>query len=168
MEQLTLFEESKIAFPMTHDDVLKLHEQFIYEGEKDKDAFVSKDIKNGYSYYFYGVKVMEHTISPSGKVKFSIRQEFGNEDGEQSNKDTGKFVAIPYDADILYYMELLKKAKRTIFRNTITDTFACCNDFERCSDAGKCLRTEDRFYNGCMYRKNLEAGRIFYGKNKNV
>lgn len=168
MEQLTFFEENKIAFPMTHDDVLKLHEQYIYEGEKDKDAFEWKEIKNGYSYYFYGTKVMEHTISPSGKVKFSIKQDLGNESGEQSDKDKGKFVAIPTDADILYYMELLKKAKREIFRNTITETFACCNDFERCSDARKCLKTDDRFYNGCMYRKNLEAGRIFYGKNKNV
>ena len=138
---------------MTHEDVLKLHEQYIYEGEKDKDAFEWKEIKNGYSYYFYGTKVMEHSVSPSGKVKFCIKQEFGSEDGDQSDKDKGKFVAIPSDADILYYMELLKKAKRVIFRNTITETFACCNDYERCSDARKCLKSEDRMYNGCLYRK---------------
>ena len=47
MEQLTFFEENKIAFPMTHDDVLKLHKQYIYEGETDKDAFEWKEIKNG-------------------------------------------------------------------------------------------------------------------------
>lgn len=165
MEQMSFFDEKKVAFPMTHEDVLQLHKQYIDEGEKDKDAFECKDIKCGHSYYFYGVKVMEHTVSPSGKVKFSIKQKYGDEDGEE---DKGKFVAVPQDADILYYMELLKKAKHIIFRNTITETFACCNDYERCSDAGKCLKTEDRFYNGCLYRKNLEAGRIFYGKNKNV
>ena len=26
----------------------------------------------------------------------------------------------------------------------------------------------EKGYNGCMYRTNLEAGRIFYGKNKNA
>ncbi len=165
MEQMSFFDSEKIEFPMTHEDVLKLHEQYIYEGEKDKDAFECKDIKNGHSYYFYGIKVMEHTVSPSGKVKFSIKQKFGDEDGAEDNS---KFIAIPFDADILYYMELLKKAKRTIFRNTITETFACCNDYERCSDARKCLKTEDRMYNGCLYRTNLEAGRIFYGKNKTI
>ncbi len=165
MEQMSFFDEKKIPFPLTHEDVLKLHKQYIDEGEKDKDAFTWNAIQNGYSYYFYGTKVMEHTVSPSGKVKFSIKQKFGDEDGEG---DKGKFIAIPSDADILYYMELLKKAKRIIFRNTITETFACCNDYERCSDAGKCLKTEDRFYNGCLYRKNLEAGRIFYGKNKTI
>ncbi len=167
MEQMSFFDSEKVAFPMTHEDVLKLHEQYIYEGEKDKDAFTFKDIKNGlgYSYYFYGIKVMEHTVSLSGKVKFSIKQKYGDEDGEG---DKGKFIAVPQDADILYYMELLKKAKRIIFRNTITETFACCNDYERCSDARKCLKTEDRMYNGCLYRTNLEAGRIFYGKNKAI
>lgn len=48
------------------------------------------------------------------------------------------------------------------------DTFGCCNDHVRCSDAGYCLHLKDREYWGCYYRKNLEAGRIFYGKNKNI
>ena len=166
MEQLTFFEENKIAFPMTHDDVLKLHEQYIYEGEKDKDAFEWKEIKDGYSYSFYGVKVMEFTTTSSGTVRFRIKREYLNDNADEEEKK--KFVAIDPNGDILYYMELLKKAKRVIFRNTITGTFACCNDFERCSDAGKCLKTENRMYNGCLYRKNLEAGRIFYGKNKTI
>ena len=40
--------------------------------------------------------------------------------------------------------------------------------FERCSDAGACLHPHEVFYNHCMYRDNLEAGRIFYGKNRTV
>lgn len=46
--------------------------------------------------------------------------------------------------------------------------FGCCNDFILCSDARRCLKAKDPDYNGCQYRKNLEAGRIFYGKNRNV
>lgn len=46
--------------------------------------------------------------------------------------------------------------------------FLCCNDFMRCSDAKQCLKSGNPEYNGCAYRKNLEAGRIFYGKNRNV
>lgn len=48
------------------------------------------------------------------------------------------------------------------------DTFACCNDHVRCSDAGFCLKLNNRDYWGCIYRKNLEEGRIFYGRNKNI
>lgn len=48
------------------------------------------------------------------------------------------------------------------------EPFGCCNDFERCSDALECLHKLDPDYSGCYYRKNLEAGRIFYGKNKTI
>lgn len=45
------------------------------------------------------------------------------------------------------------------------EPFGCCNDHVRCSDAGRCLHLDDEEYWGCCYRKNLEAGRIFYGRN---
>lgn len=32
-----------------------------------------------------------------------------------------------------------------------------------CSEQESCLFPDDEFYKACMYRKNLEAGRIFYG-----
>jgi hypothetical protein len=35
-----------------------------------------------------------------------------------------------------------------------------------CSDNLKCLHVEKPEYDACQYRKNLEAGRVFYGKNK--
>lgn len=45
--------------------------------------------------------------------------------------------------------------------------FGCCHLYRECSDAKKCLE-KDVFYSlGCYYRKNLEKGIIFYGKNKN-
>ena len=50
----------------------------------------------------------------------------------------------------------------------IVESFGCCNDFVRCSDARQCLKANDPDYRGCQYRKNLEAGRIFYGKNRNI
>lgn len=44
------------------------------------------------------------------------------------------------------------------------EVFSCCSLYVDCSDALKCLHIEDE-YTGCRYRKNLEAGRIFYGIN---
>lgn len=48
------------------------------------------------------------------------------------------------------------------------EPFGCCNDFIRCSDALRCLHLDNPEYVGCAYRKNLEAGKIFYGKNKTI
>ena len=47
-----------------------------------------------------------------------------------------------------------------------TSFIGCCHLYVECSDAGKCLK-EDVYGKQCMYNKNLKAGRIFYGKNKN-
>ncbi len=60
------------------------------------------------------------------------------------------------------------KAKPALFRTLGDVSFACCNDFERCSDALSCIHPHESFYNHCLYRTNLEAGRVFYGKNKNT
>ncbi len=47
-------------------------------------------------------------------------------------------------------------------------TFGCCSKVEECSDALHCIH-ENKFYSkACMYRMNLDMGKVFYGKNKNI
>ena len=48
------------------------------------------------------------------------------------------------------------------------DTFGCCGSYLACSDAGHCIKTDIMFAGKCAYRQNLKAGKIFYGKNKNI
>lgn len=49
-----------------------------------------------------------------------------------------------------------------------TEFFGCCGKYLQCSDMKRCLH-EDLFYaKACKYKYNLEAGRIFYGKNRNI
>ena len=45
------------------------------------------------------------------------------------------------------------------------DAFGCCSRYRSCSAAGKCLIPGLDYSAHCSYRKNLEADRIFYGKN---
>lgn len=45
--------------------------------------------------------------------------------------------------------------------------FGCCSKYEMCSDAKKCIHINKLYSKACMYRKNLEQGKIFYGKNRN-
>lgn len=46
--------------------------------------------------------------------------------------------------------------------------FGCCHLYEKCSDAKACVQPDKLFALACYYKKNLEQGRIFYGKNKNI
>ncbi|MCR5145153.1 MAG: 3'-5' exoribonuclease [Lachnospiraceae bacterium] len=46
--------------------------------------------------------------------------------------------------------------------------FGCCSKYEQCSNAKRCLHENKLYSKACAYRKNLEMGRIFYGKNRNI
>lgn len=52
--------------------------------------------------------------------------------------------------------------KKSIFDYVPSHTFGCCHRYKECSRAEKCLHPDLFYAKGCYYRKNLEAGRIFY------
>lgn len=48
------------------------------------------------------------------------------------------------------------------------ESFDCCSSFKKCSDALECVHKDNSIFDVCTYRKKLEAGIVFYGKNTNV
>lgn len=40
--------------------------------------------------------------------------------------------------------------------------FGCCSKYKQCSDSGKCIHDDQLYSSACEYRRNLEAGKIFY------
>lgn len=44
----------------------------------------------------------------------------------------------------------------------------CCSRYEACSDAKKCVQPDPSFALGCGYRRILNSGKIYYGKNRNI
>lgn len=44
----------------------------------------------------------------------------------------------------------------------------CCSRVEKCSDQKACVHPDKEFSLKCGYRKILNSGRIFYGKNRNI
>lgn len=146
--QMSFFSDGP-AFPLTHEDVLALYHDYVFAGEKDSDAFTWSKIKTGYSYSIYGTKVFEHRPGDAKKARLVI---------ENRVKSAANFSRD----DLLSWLSELRAKKDELFRSLIEETFACCNDFKRCSAVGACIHQDDRFYNGCYYRTNLEAGRNFF------
>ena len=73
-----------------------------------------------------------------------------------------KIEELKNDPDFIQLIE-------DIFLDALTfEPFGCCHKYVECSDAKKCLHDDLIYATACMYRKNLEQGRIFYGKNKNI
>lgn len=67
---------------------------------------------------------------------------------------------LPYiQKNIMYCLDHYKsKAK----------SFGCCSQFIKCSDVKKCVHVNKLYSKACAYRQHLDAGEIFYGKNKNI
>ena len=83
-------------------------------------------------------------------------------------KDGSWKAVIDISFDFKAFIKTMADECYSIYSTSFVSTFGCCNDFNRCSDALKCLHTDDPFYRGCGYRRNLENGRVFYGKNRTI
>lgn len=52
-------------------------------------------------------------------------------------------------------------------KQSARNTFACCSRYRECSDNKKCVISEKNYAINCTYRKKLEQGIVFFGKNAN-
>ena len=79
-------------------------------------------------------------------------------------------VKLPINSgfDFSLFISLMAKQAKERYDSSMSGTFGCCNDFIRCSDELHCLKADNPEYKGCLYRKNLEAGNVFYGVNKGI
>lgn len=66
----------------------------------------------------------------------------------------------------------LKRELSILFMTVLSEMggeyFGCCHRYKECSDEKKCVNPDIMMAMACYYKRNLEAGRIFYGKNKNI
>lgn len=52
--------------------------------------------------------------------------------------------------------------------NRYPKEWSCCSRYMECSDAKACIHPDKTLALSCGYRKILNSGRIFYGKNRNI
>lgn len=77
-------------------------------------------------------------------------------------------ISITRQEDVLEYSKQFSRIFTDIMESSGGDPFGCCSRYIQCSDAKKCIHPDPVFASACMYRKNLESGKIFYGKNRNI
>ena len=168
-------EDSNMAnfpFPQSYEDIDWLLQQ-INEGETDDDLFACNEVKNGRTYSIYGTKVFEFLPKQTEKArnKFKVIADILSAMGLDAGDKEGNTLVqytINTEEELVKFIEVMKIQKRCFFRQLVTETFSCCNDFMQCSEAEACVHQNDRFYNGCGYRVNLEQGKIFYGSKRNI
>lgn len=60
----------------------------------------------------------------------------------------------------------MKQPVKAVFKGG--QAIGCCSQYVECSNAQKCTQEDNSISSVCYYRRNLESGRIFYGKNKTI
>lgn len=82
------------------------------------------------------------------------------------------FFRIDFDEFYNYCINNLDhigKIVNTIILDSLSfPHFDCCGKFKECSDVKRCLHEDMLYSTACTYRKRLENGIVFYGKNRNV
>ena len=87
---------------------------------------------------------------------------------EDSSEVTGYDAYLSlYDGSAADYLKKIIRYRMEDF-TTSMPSFGCCDKYIACSDAKKCLHGNPFYFLSCQYRKSLLAGKIFYGKNKNI
>lgn len=130
----------------------------------------------------YNIKTRAVAASKKAKNK-SLDKENNNELTDTNDKilnkaeDNASDIDIPKVTvykDILFTLDneelytYIKEHVLWTLDHYEAQTFACCSSFTKCSDAKKCVHENKLYAKGCSYLKNLKAGKIFYGKNKNI
>ena len=89
------------------------------------------------------------------------------EETDQDKETQRRRVRVAMSGSLI---EVLEKFVRYEIESYVSksEPFGCCDLYVKCSDAKKCLHPSRFRSTVCAYRKHLESGRVFYGKNKNA
>lgn len=146
----TLFIARKTCKELAHHRLEDLAEKYNVDYSKAHRA-VEDCIIN---HLVYEYMVFDKLLDPNTSKEYLITNEISTDNLEEIKS------------------EVLQEQQDNTYNETTNSqrvaSFACCARYELCSDAKKCVHIDRAYSNGCEYRKNLEAGKIFYGKNKNI
>lgn len=134
---------------------------------KKTDKKTQNSIEYGFSVFVFGVLALRSEYKGKWSKSFEITRFCQREIASD---------AIPYGDGSVYHVvlkceEMANKLLDSIYSycyNNPQKEFDCCSRFAECSDALECVNPCKARSIVCGYRKKLEKGIVFYGKNRNV
>lgn len=154
--------------------------EFVYHELKQRNETVGytyKAFKNLWFKIYYNMKNRYRIIiansTYAGTNNYSDIEKLINSKSVKLLDNGTIQIDIEKDDKKLY--DLISTLKPVLIRTYIflcenepVHKFACCSRFEKCSDAKSCIHPDKKYAKGCFYKKNLESGKIFYGRNRNI
>lgn len=161
--------DSPVFGGYSHDSVYRAIQRMI--GVDEQNVYL-KELKSTVAIYMYDSNAFNIILNGKTqciKTTAKAAMDYANSIRCATVKRDALFVPLSCGEEDRDAVVSMVNAVYASKRDSVSNVeFGCCNDFNLCSDAKRCLKESDPFYLGCQYRKNLEAGRIFYGKNRNI
>ena len=106
------------------------------------------------------------------RVKRSIFNELNTPDSAtiKSKNLDNDFIEVSFSLSDKNLIEYIKEIILLRYRyyESKASSFGCCSRFNDCSDKKRCVHENKLYSKSCQYRKKLDAGKNFYGKNRNI
>ena len=165
-----IFPESAAFGGYTYEDVF---ESIKFMADDNEPNIELKPNKNYASIYMFGSVAFEVRINSRSRYIETDAPEaapFVSQipDAYTTVIGSHRFPIATASSSVPAVQDMVRTVHKAYYSMLRGEPFGCCNDHVRCSDAKECLHKSNPEYSGCYYRKNLEAGRIFYGRNKNI
>lgn len=114
-----------------------------------------QNVKSGFELLIRNAEFEKIDVPPSAIVKEL-----------KSDKRCKHVIFKDYSKDMIKY--LTNNIHFCLKHYVPSHHFGCCSEYLSCSDNKKCVHVNKLYARGCAYRRHLELGDIFYGKNANV
>lgn len=101
------------------------------------------------------------------EVKPKFKDEFVNFERVHSSNNSLRIKIAGID-DVIALINQLSIIYMKVLSELGEESFGCCHRYVECSDALQCLHPDFMTSLACLYKKNLDRGKVFYGKNKNI
>jgi len=158
---------------MNAEDIFLKYKEILNMNQIDNELIVLSKNKSDYSVKFKSSIIFK--VKKGKNDYICIKKSFQGDVFTRYARDICKidasFVFIPFYALNNFdenFSDLLLIITQKILGNYSNDEFGCCHRYIDCSDAKKCVHPNKLESLGCMYKRNLEKGLIFYGRNKNM
>lgn len=153
-------------------DIIRDRFSKLFPGTNIRDYIQTKILKGekAISVIFLDNKLMMKFVFLRDKCRILIGENYKNIVCERLDTYTMPSYAgfICIDAEDISLLKFLDEFYKKFYEDCSSKDIGCCSHYEECSDVGHCVNTDIETVISCAYRQNLNAGKIFYGENKNI
>lgn len=174
MEQLNLLAAKKPE--LSEANAYELVKPFlvsVLEANNIDPKMLSLSKKKDFSSITFSTSLLARLCFRSGKCHLSIqvayRSLLPDDACISTDQKDDKFIKVQLSSatDITHYSNFFASLLQLVIDRLPKD-FDCCSSYLKCSDAGKCVNANKDMAMGCGYKKVLNSGRVFYGRNRNI